>query len=322
MWAPLGLLLLSLCAVLAAHRTLAQEPSQKLTATQIVQLLQAGVSPTRVEELVRQRGVAFHFTPEVEQELRAAGATQTLLGELRELAPPPPRLTVETTPGGATVYIDDTPAGKTSAEGMLRLTHLETGERRVRIGLDGYKDWEQPVKLAAGETVRLVVNLEAAQPARTQPSQAAPLKAGNAHASRFEEPEMVRIPAGEFLMGCDKCPGDERPAHRVYVSDFYIGKFPVTNAEYKQFVDATGYRPPANWQGIRSDYTLWVGASFPPEIARQPVVNVDWTDADAYCRWLRKVTDKPYRLPTEGEWEKAARGGVPVAAVRGRRSGF
>jgi formylglycine-generating enzyme required for sulfatase activity len=121
---------------------------------------------------------------------------------------------------------------------------------------------------------------------------------------------MVLIPGGEFLMGQEKGQRSEKPVHRVYVSEFYIGKYPVTNAEYKQFIDASGYRAPAHWQGVRSDYTLWIGATFPAEIARQPVINVSWDDAVAYCKWLRLVTGKPYRLPSEAEWERAARGGL------------
>ena len=127
----------------------------------------------------------------------------------------------------------------------------------------------------------------------------------------FQEPEMARIPAGEFLMGADNTPFErERPVHRVYVSEFYIVKYVVSNAEYKRFTDASGHRPPINYRGERSEYTLWKGGSFPPGIARQPVINVSWDDADAYCRWLSQATGKQYRLPTEAEWEKAARGGL------------
>lgn len=121
------------------------------------------------------------------------------------------------------------------------------------------------------------------------------------------EPEMVRIPEGEFRMGSANGRPDELPVRRVYISDFYVSKYAVTNAEYKRFIDATGHRAPASKLKGRP---LWNGRTFPPQIARQPVVKVSWDDAVAYCRWLSRVTGKHYQLPTEAEWEKAARGGL------------
>lgn len=121
------------------------------------------------------------------------------------------------------------------------------------------------------------------------------------------EPEMVLIPAGEFRMGSDDGRDDEKPVHTVYVSEYSIAKCLVTNADYKSFVDATRHRAPA---GQHKGGPLWDGRSFPASIARQPVVKVSWADATAYCQWLSRVTGKHYMLPTEGEWEKAARGGL------------
>jgi formylglycine-generating enzyme required for sulfatase activity len=117
------------------------------------------------------------------------------------------------------------------------------------------------------------------------------------------EPEMVLIPTGEFTMGSD--PGldpeavdDEGPQHRLYLPDYYLAKTPVTNAQYGAFVQATGHPAPYHW-----------GGGFPPRRKEDhPVVNVSWHDALAYCNWLAEVTGKPYRLPSEAEWEKAARG--------------
>ncbi|MCS6805249.1 MAG: formylglycine-generating enzyme family protein [Acidobacteriota bacterium] len=121
------------------------------------------------------------------------------------------------------------------------------------------------------------------------------------------EPEMVRIPAGYFLMGSDLLGEAEKPVHRVYLDEYYIGKFEVTNAQYKAFCDATGYvYPGAEWypdaiQNGEAEFRLK---------PNHPVVAVNWNDAVAYCQWLSKVTGKKYRLPTEAEWEKAARGGL------------
>jgi len=97
--------------------------------------------------------------------------------------------------------------------------------------------------------------------------------------------EVVVIPAGPFLMG-EKLETVELPEYR-------IAKYPVTNADYFRFIEATGHRPPDHWLRNRS---------YPPELARHPVVFVSWESAIAYMDW------RGARLPSEAEWEKAARG--------------
>ncbi len=103
--------------------------------------------------------------------------------------------------------------------------------------------------------------------------------------------ELIRIPAGEFLMGSDPAKDKkawpyEQPQHRIYVSEFYISKYPVTNAQYAAF------------KKIQS----------PSGKEDHPVVRVSWNDAVDFCKWLNKETGQRFRLPTEAEWEKAARG--------------
>jgi sulfatase modifying factor 1 len=116
-----------------------------------------------------------------------------------------------------------------------------------------------------------------------------------------DKAQMVLIQAGEYTMGSNEWYNDERPPHKVYLNAFYIDKYEVTNAQYKKFVQATAHRIPEN--SLDPEYDLWEkDGSFPGEIAQQPVVNVSWNDAVAYARWAGK------RLPTEAEWEKAARG--------------
>lgn len=117
------------------------------------------------------------------------------------------------------------------------------------------------------------------------------------------EPEMILIPAGVFLMGSDplqdkKAADIEQPQHRLNLPDYSLAKTPVTNTQYLAFIRASGYKPPKGW---RSGKPLTYKTI-------HPVVNVSWNDAMAYCDWLAKVTAKPYRLPSEAEWEKGARG--------------
>jgi len=102
--------------------------------------------------------------------------------------------------------------------------------------------------------------------------------------------KMVAIPAGYFMMGNNDSGDNEKPVHKVYVSAFLMDKYEVTVAQYKRFIEATGHRLPDKWneQLLNSN---------------RPVVNVDWNDANAYAKWAGK------RLPTEAEWEYAARGG-------------
>ncbi|MCP4519582.1 MAG: SUMF1/EgtB/PvdO family nonheme iron enzyme, partial [Delftia sp.] len=117
------------------------------------------------------------------------------------------------------------------------------------------------------------------------------------------EPEMILIPAGEFLMGSDpkkdkQAYDSEQPQHTLHLPDFYLAKTPVTNAQYAAFVQAAGHDRPQHWKDGRP----------PGGKENHPVVNVSWNDAIAYCRWLSEATGQPYALPSEAEWEKGARG--------------
>ena len=109
---------------------------------------------------------------------------------------------------------------------------------------------------------------------------------------------LSRVPAGPFLMGSQPAQDPdagraEQPQQRVLVADFYISRFPVTNAQFQAFCKAASYALPF---ALPRDHEL------------RPVVNVAWDDAVAFCRWLTRATHRTFRLPTEAEWEKAARG--------------
>ncbi|PID89779.1 MAG: hypothetical protein CSA05_00540 [Bacteroidia bacterium] len=115
----------------------------------------------------------------------------------------------------------------------------------------------------------------------------------NLHSQPFE-PKMVFVKGGEFIMGNNDGDDDEKPAHQVFLNDYYIGQYEVTMGEFENFCSATGREP------VRKE--SWSRAN-------HPAIYVTWDMAVEYCKWLSKETGKKYRLPTEAEWEYAARGG-------------
>jgi serine/threonine protein kinase len=127
----------------------------------------------------------------------------------------------------------------------------------------------------------------------TRGMQPRPMLLSNQHVETVVGPdgkEYVHIPPGEFWMGCEH--DVDAPRRKVHLDGYYISRYPVTNAEYLAFVEATGHTHPEHWN--EGTYQPWE--------ADHPVVYVNWSDAHAYCRWAQG------HLPTEAEWEKAARG--------------
>lgn len=146
---------------------------------------------------------------------------------------------------------------------------------------------------------------------------------------------LVRVPAGEFLMGSTDshtdAESDEKPQHTVRLNEYWIGKTEVTNAQFEAFVEATLYTTTAEiegwawaWTGSAWDKTEganWRNPQGPKSSIsgkkNHPVVSVSWDDAVAFCAWVSKVSGKHVRLPTEAEWEKAARGPSTALGMAG-----
>ena len=112
------------------------------------------------------------------------------------------------------------------------------------------------------------------------------------------EPLMARVPEGWFSMGCEGGRDDEKPVHRVWVDAFELAVYQVTNEEYARILAAMHYPAPLRWDDPNFNHP------------KMPVVGLSWHEAVAYCEWLSRATGSFYRLPSEAEWERAARVGA------------
>ena len=128
--------------------------------------------------------------------------------------------------------------------------------------------------------------------------------------------EMVKVEGGKFKMGKKNGASNEEPVHKVTLSDFYISKYEITVAQFKEFIDSTGYKTDADKKGKSQIYdgnwdnregVNWkcdmAGNIRPADEYNHPVVHISWNDANEFCKWAGG------RLPTEAEWEYAAKGG-------------
>ena len=224
-------------------------------------------------------------------------------------------LNITSTPSGATVYVDSIVIGRTPTQDY----QIDTGirlEKQVNVGLElsGYKSRVKKIMLKGGQQFPWDVHLEEMEkesvPPKSKPSVPQTILENDVILNEEERSSppnipqtilgkdgapMVLIPAGDFQMGSG--PGilytsATTPVHTVYVDAFYMDVHEVTLEQYNQFIRATGHRP------------LLDNISVFSPTDRHPIVGVNWHDAIAYAKWAGK------RLPTEAEWEKAARGGL------------
>ncbi|MBN3036792.1 MAG: SUMF1/EgtB/PvdO family nonheme iron enzyme [Bacteroidales bacterium] len=210
------------------------------------------------------------------------------------------------------LYLDGNPLTPITANTRVPVNKVTAGPHTLE--LRGEENWSRHIHIAKDQTLELTIEKKALPPTDNKP-------AGVDYGI-----EMVFVQGGTFTMGCtgeqgSDCEDDEKPAHQVTLSDYYIGKYEVTVGQFKQFIDATGYRTDAEkgggsylWNGKKweiKESVTWrcnaEGNTRPVSENGHPVIHVSWNDATEYCKWLSRQTGKNYRLPTEAEWEYAAR---------------
>ena len=240
---------------------------------------------------------------------RQAARTLDVAGDARErieLAIDPQPFTVVATPVEATVSFMGLSEAYTA--GM----RLPPGDFRIQVAAAGYETREESVRHGSDPT-RIEISLDRSVPKPGETFVDALGSGGNA-------PEMVVIPAGSFQMGClsydDSCDYNEKPVHEVRIPrPVALSKYEVTRGDFARFVEATGHSSGnACWtyEGGKLEERSgrnWRSPAFEQSDAH-PVVCVNWQNAKAYVSWLSRETGNAYRLPSESEWEYAARAGT------------
>ena len=243
-------------------------------------------------------------------------------------------LELTSNPTGAVITINGRQYGQTPKT----LDDFEAGTYTVYFSKEGYQNLQQTVTVKDGKKEALSVTMTKTSVAQ-QPVPTTPTNTNNATAQTTADGnrtftvngvtfEMVAVKGGTFTMGCTseqggECDNDEKPTHSVTLSDYYIGKYEVTVAQFRAFINETGYQTDADknggsyiWNGsqwvLKSGVNWRCGADGRVRSSSEdnhPVIHVSWNDAKAFYEWLSRKTGANFRLPTEAEWEYAARGG-------------
>ena len=246
-------------------------------------------------------------------------------------------LELSSNPTGAVITINGRQYGQTPQT----LTDFEVGTYTVYFSKEGYQNLSQTVEIKDGKKETLAVTMTKTsvpqQPVPTTPvatsgstnGASTTTSSGNrtftVNGVTFE---MIAVKGGTFTMGGTAEQGsnaesDEKPTHSVTLSDYYIGKFEVTVELFRTFINETNYRTDADKEGWSY---VWTGSSWEKKNGvnwkcdangkvrsssedNHPVIHVSWNDAKSFCEWLARKTSQTFRLPTEAEWEYAARGG-------------
>ncbi len=273
-------------AVIQALRIARPKP---LTREQVGKLVAGGVPSERAATLVKQHGIDFLPDEEYFRTLKLAGANDPLITALREASARVTAELVVVTSPNAEVSLDGALQGRADAHGELAV-RAGPGTHTLKVSLAGKKDFVQPVALAARQATKIEARLETVGPLP-----------GTVRENPKDGLKYVWIPPGTFMMGCS--PGDneyspvEMPSHHVTITKgFWMGQTEVTVRAYKRFAAATGRQMPDAPNFNRT----WANNAM-------PMVLVSWNDANDYCTWTGG------RLPTEAEWEYAARGGSTEA---------
>ena len=231
-------------------------------------------------------------------------------------------ITVKSTPNGADVIVDNKKVGITP----YLSESLSVGNHKISVSLNGYEAMAKRVNILydTEESVEFILKKELVQ-TNNNNNDIFENKTYTVNGVSFE---MIAVKGGTFSMGCtveqvDDCIDNELPVRTIALSDYYLGKHEVTVGLFRAFINETNYVTDADKDGFAS---IWTGTVWERKSGvnwecdahgnvrnisedNHPVLFVSWYDARAFCEWLRTKTGHYFRLPTEAEWEYAARGG-------------